>query len=258
MVSPQDAERIVQQWFQALNSGDPNLLDDIIAKDFVDETAFPGQAQGLEGHKQAISMLKNAAPDYQGEPLDLSVRPAPNGATSVLITHRDFGTITGAASFMMFAGTPPNEPVKLVVIDEVLIDSNGKIVRHRSQRAPLGVSAPVSPTEAFYPALPGGQAVAGPLFGRPTAMQAVGPTSSQNVWGNMFTTGGQGGQGSQSGQGGQGGQGSGVAPWASGGEGGSTGQGGAGAQSLMGPGAATSGGQTGGGDPFSLMGPVNR
>jgi hypothetical protein len=256
MDSPQGIEKVVSQWFQALNQRNPDLLDEIVdEKNFVDETAFPGQDQGLAGLKQAIAMLKNSAPDYQGEPLDLSIRPAPNGATSVLVTHRGFATLTGTG-FMMFAGSPTNEPLKIVGIDEMLIGNNGKIIRHRSQRAPLGISVPVRPAEAIYPALPGGQTFTGQLFGtpRPMAMATQGATDGQSVWGEF--TGGSGRQGNQ---GSQGGQGSGVAQWASGGEGGSTGQGGPGVQSVMGQGAANPGGQsTGGTDPFQLKGPGNQ
>lgn len=45
--------------------GDEAALEELLAPDFVDHDALPGQPPGREGHKQILAMFRSAFPDLQ-------------------------------------------------------------------------------------------------------------------------------------------------------------------------------------------------
>jgi steroid delta-isomerase-like uncharacterized protein len=56
---------IVRKFYDILSTGDLDAADKIVAADYVNHNAIPGQAQGLEGFKQAIASLRTAFPDLE-------------------------------------------------------------------------------------------------------------------------------------------------------------------------------------------------
>ncbi len=62
---------LVAELYQAFGSGGVDLLDDMIASDFVDRSPSPGQARGIEGVKQVIAGFRTAFPDGAIVPQEL-------------------------------------------------------------------------------------------------------------------------------------------------------------------------------------------
>jgi len=48
---------------EVLNKGNMQVVDELIAPNFVEHDPFPGQAPGVEGLKQAMVALRQAFPD---------------------------------------------------------------------------------------------------------------------------------------------------------------------------------------------------
>ena len=60
-MSKSESKRIVQRFYQEVgNEGRLELLDEIAWSDHIEHNPFPGQAQGVEGLKQRVSMVRAA------------------------------------------------------------------------------------------------------------------------------------------------------------------------------------------------------
>lgn len=64
-MSPDDCKDLVRRYIAAINAGDLDALDAIIADDFVDHNGFPGQSPGREGAKELVRIYRTAFPDAQ-------------------------------------------------------------------------------------------------------------------------------------------------------------------------------------------------
>jgi steroid delta-isomerase-like uncharacterized protein len=53
----------VRKFYNILSNGDLDAADDVVAADYVNHNAIPGQTQGLEGYKLAVKSLRAAFPD---------------------------------------------------------------------------------------------------------------------------------------------------------------------------------------------------
>lgn len=62
-MSLEENKAIVRCLFDAANTGNLAVLDNIMATDYVDNDALPGQPQGLKGYKQIFAYILNAFPD---------------------------------------------------------------------------------------------------------------------------------------------------------------------------------------------------
>jgi steroid delta-isomerase-like uncharacterized protein len=56
---------IVRKFYETLASGDLDAADKVVASDYVNHSAIPGQAAGLQGFKEAVSSLRAVFPDLQ-------------------------------------------------------------------------------------------------------------------------------------------------------------------------------------------------
>jgi steroid delta-isomerase-like uncharacterized protein len=119
------ARRYVQEW----NLGDREGVFAFFAQDFVDHTAQPGQAPGLEGLKQGMGRFFDAFPDCQST-LKLLV------AEGDMVTK--YGTLVGTHKGNFF-GIPPTG--KKVSINHLEIHRfrDGKIVEGWHLEDNLGV-----------------------------------------------------------------------------------------------------------------------
>lgn len=54
---------IVRKFYEILSTGDLDAADKVVAADYVNHNAVPGQTQGLEGYKQAVTSLRTAFAD---------------------------------------------------------------------------------------------------------------------------------------------------------------------------------------------------
>jgi steroid delta-isomerase-like uncharacterized protein len=50
---------------EVYNRGDLDAADELLATDYVDHNALPGQESGLEGYKGVVTTLRSAFPDYE-------------------------------------------------------------------------------------------------------------------------------------------------------------------------------------------------
>jgi steroid delta-isomerase-like uncharacterized protein len=56
-------KRIVRGYFDAANSGDVDALDELLASDVIDHSAYDGQATGRDGFKEFFMLWRTAFPD---------------------------------------------------------------------------------------------------------------------------------------------------------------------------------------------------
>ncbi len=56
---------------EAINRRDLDVLDEIFAAEFIDHTAVPGQAPGVEGLRQFFAMMDAGFPDFRATVEDM-------------------------------------------------------------------------------------------------------------------------------------------------------------------------------------------
>ncbi len=56
---------VVRKFYEIIESGDVDAADKVVAEDYVNHNAIPGQTQGLEGYKKAVAALGTAFADLQ-------------------------------------------------------------------------------------------------------------------------------------------------------------------------------------------------
>jgi steroid delta-isomerase-like uncharacterized protein len=65
-MSTTENKAVIERWNEeAFNTKRHDRLDDVVTQDYVDHSAMPGQAPGLEGARQKVSMYVNAIPDLR-------------------------------------------------------------------------------------------------------------------------------------------------------------------------------------------------
>ena len=64
-MSVEENKALVRRLFEAWNTGNMDLIDELLIPDYVDNDALPGQTQGLEGYKQIGAYLLNVFPDMK-------------------------------------------------------------------------------------------------------------------------------------------------------------------------------------------------
>ena len=63
-MTSQESKAIVLRWFAELDAGNLDIVEDLIAPDYVDHNpALPNLAAGREGVRQYVRILKTAFPD---------------------------------------------------------------------------------------------------------------------------------------------------------------------------------------------------
>ena len=97
---------------RAINQKDIDVIDELVAEDFVEHVPFPGQGPGREGLKDVISSLVSAFPD-----LHWTVEEQIGEAEKVVSRFRMTGTHQGV--FLGIAATGKPVDVWGVVIDVV-------------------------------------------------------------------------------------------------------------------------------------------
>lgn len=54
---------LVTTLYKAFNTGDVEILDEVVAEDFVDHMALPGTSPGLDGLREAVTIFRKGLPD---------------------------------------------------------------------------------------------------------------------------------------------------------------------------------------------------
>lgn len=89
---------------QVFNNARPELIDELIADDYVDHGAPPGQAPGAAGARQIYDMYRTAFPDLRVEIHDLV-------AEDDLVVVR--ATFTGTSRGPLMGAPPTGKPVQI-------------------------------------------------------------------------------------------------------------------------------------------------
>ena len=63
-MSTKQNKSIMRRMFEELNKGNIEIVDEILADDFVDHTSTPGQTPDRPGFKQSIANAQISVPDY--------------------------------------------------------------------------------------------------------------------------------------------------------------------------------------------------
>lgn len=126
----EENKAIVRRYVEeAINQRNMEVLDEIFAPEFVDHTAAPGQAPGVEGLKQFFAMMEAGFPDFHTTVEDVIAE-----GDKVAIRFTFHGTHQGE-----FMDIPPTgRRVTMPGID-ILRVMNGRIVELWGQEDLLGM-----------------------------------------------------------------------------------------------------------------------
>ena len=129
---------LVRRVYDAFATGGVDLLDELVAPDFVDHDPVPGQAPGLPGLKQAVGLFRAAFPDGQ-----LTVEELIGEGDRVVARVTLRGTQVGE-----FFGAPPSgQPVTAEGLETYRI-ADGKVVEAWSHFGPLVATPDVAAAPA--------------------------------------------------------------------------------------------------------------
>jgi len=98
---------------EAINKGRLDVMDEIVAADFVELDPLPGQRQGREGLKEVIAMMRAAFPDIRW----VTEETVEQGEK---VVSRFTWTGTHRGEFLGIPATGKSVSVKGVVIDRVV------------------------------------------------------------------------------------------------------------------------------------------
>lgn len=117
----EENKALVRRWFAELDKGNWQIVDDLIAVDYIDHNPpLPEMAPGREGVKQANALLRGAFPDVRHRIED---QIAEGDKVVTRVTAR--ATFTGE-----ILGIPPNG--KLITVEGIAIHriAGGQFVEH--------------------------------------------------------------------------------------------------------------------------------
>jgi predicted ester cyclase len=106
MDAPQ-LESMYRRWLsQVWGAGRTDVARELIAADLIDHNPYPGQAPGLDGHNQAVTMIRRAFPDLRFT-ADVVV------SDGQFVTGRWTMTGTNTGPFDLFGLPPTGRPVTM-------------------------------------------------------------------------------------------------------------------------------------------------
>jgi steroid delta-isomerase-like uncharacterized protein len=85
-----------EKFGEAVNSGNLDLIDEVVATDSVDHDPAPDQEQGPKGFKQFFGMMRTAFPDFEVS-VDHMVADDDNVAIAYTVTGTHEGDFLGVA-----------------------------------------------------------------------------------------------------------------------------------------------------------------
>lgn len=129
-MSAEENKAVVHRMLEeAINQRNLDVLDEIFAPEFVDHTAVPGQAPGVEGLKQFFAMMDAGFPDFRAAVEDVIAE-----GDKVAVRFTFHGTHQGE-----FMDIPPTgRRVTMPGID-ILRVVDGKVVELWGQEDVLGM-----------------------------------------------------------------------------------------------------------------------
>ncbi len=129
-VSAKENRAIMQRFYdEVFNAGNLALIDQLVAPDVVEHDPFPGQAPGVEGLKQVVTMIRTGFPDIH-QTVDVMIAEGDKVVARVTMT----GTHKGA-----FMGMPPTGKKFTITGIDIVRFVNGKAVEHWGNEDDLGM-----------------------------------------------------------------------------------------------------------------------
>jgi steroid delta-isomerase-like uncharacterized protein len=117
---PEDAKSLLRRFYQETSAGNLDVVDELVADDFIDHEEFPGLEPDKEGVKKFFAMFRTAFPDARMEPHEML-------ADGDLVSCRATFTGTQQGEFM---GVPPTgRRIEANAID-ILRVRDGQFVEH--------------------------------------------------------------------------------------------------------------------------------
>jgi predicted ester cyclase len=118
MDTPQ-LESMYRRWLSEVwGEGRTDVARELIAADLIDHNPYPGQAPGLDGHNQAVAMIRRAFPDLRFT-ADVVM------ANGQFVTGRWTMTGTNTGRFDLFSLPPTGRPVSMTG-QEIFLVRDGK------------------------------------------------------------------------------------------------------------------------------------
>lgn len=106
--TPAANKLLVKKFYAALNTKNKALLDEVLARDWIDVPAAPGQQPGRDGMKAAMEGYYRSFPDFKAINQDMIAE-----GDKVVVRSIIHATQRGA-----FAGVPPsNRAISIMAID---------------------------------------------------------------------------------------------------------------------------------------------
>jgi len=136
-MSPEENKAIVRRIFEASNTGNPDILDEVIADDIIIHNPKPGQLPGSEGAKQSFHKFHSGFPDVQVTIEHLIAEE------DLVVMH----LLIRATHKGEFAGiSPTGKQIKITGMEIVRL-ANGKVVERWSNFDQLGFYRQLGITE---------------------------------------------------------------------------------------------------------------
>ena len=127
-MSLEENKAIVRSLYEAFNKHNPDLLDELMAPDFVDAPNTPLELRGLETYKKFEATFIKGFPDYQDAIEDIIAE-----GDKVWVLARVTGTHTGEWEFLGIRFAPTGKKIAWTAVNIFRI-VNGKIVERKSVR----------------------------------------------------------------------------------------------------------------------------
>lgn len=115
-----DNKTIARNFYEAINAGKLDIIDEVVAENFVEHEEFPGLASGRDGLRQFFQMVRAAFPDFS-----MTIEDIVAEGDKVFIRATMRGTHRGE-----FAGMPPKGHQMVVPFADIVRLSGGKVVEH--------------------------------------------------------------------------------------------------------------------------------
>lgn len=132
-MSEEENLSLVKRWFEAVDTGDPAVIDDFISPDYVDHNPppFPGLEPGIKGARQAFDIALIAFSDFRHD-IDSQL------VDGDLVVTRTTGHGRHTGEFLGIAPTGKEVTMGGIAIHRV---AKGKLVEHWGQVDALGLLA---------------------------------------------------------------------------------------------------------------------
>jgi len=115
-----DHKAIARRFYDAVNAGRLEIIDEVVAENFVEHEEIPGQAGGRAGLRQFLETTRTAFPDFS-----MTIEDMVAEGDKVFIRATMKGTQKGE-----FMGIPPSGKQMAVPVADIVRFEGGRVVEH--------------------------------------------------------------------------------------------------------------------------------